>query len=244
MDVTNRYVLDYARRCGGRVLDYGCGGGELVEAGGESFYGADVFYGGSQAREQAEARGLLGGRVLEIVDGRIPFPDNHFDVVVNNQVMEHVEDLEAVLGEIARVLAPGGRVLSVFPSRDVWREGHIGIPFAHRLPRGSRVRFLYTWVLRAAGFGTWKEQAPTARAWAVDKLNWIDVYTCYRERSEILRVYNRYFLNRFREGDYIRFRLLDAPGGWRRMAARVAGWGMAVALFRKLAFLVIESEKR
>jgi len=55
-----------------------------------------------------------------------------------------------------RVLKPGGCMLSIFPSRDVLREGHIGIPLAHRFARGSRARLLYTWALRRAGLGTWK----------------------------------------------------------------------------------------
>ncbi|MDE3168442.1 MAG: methyltransferase domain-containing protein [Acidobacteriota bacterium] len=246
MDVTNRFVLDFARRYadaqpGARVLDFGCGAGTLVEAGlaaGIGISGADVFYAGAEARPR-------GGAIHEIQGGRLPFPDASFHLVVNNQVMEHVEDLDAALGEIHRVLAPGGLVLSVFPSRDVFREGHIGIPFSHWLPRDSRARFYYTWVLRSLGFGTWKEQAPTARQWAIDKLHWIDTYTHYRTRREIFAAYGRYFTNETRELDYIRYRLLDRPGrGWIAAALRFppAAWA-ARAIFRKLAFLVILSRK-
>ena len=144
LDVTNRFVLDFAARHGGRVLDYGCGAGRTVRAGRErglEIYGTDVFYGGSQSRAEASASGLLGDVIREMQDGRIPFPEGSFDLVTNNQVMEHVEDLDAVLREMNRVLRPGGTVLSVFPSVDVWREGHIGIPFSHWFTKGSRIRF-------------------------------------------------------------------------------------------------------
>ena len=241
MDVTNRFVLDFAVRTGGVVLDYGCGAGALVAAGraaGLDISGADVFYGGSAARAEAAAAGLLGTTVREIVNGRIPFDDAVFDLVVNNQVMEHVADLDATLGEIHRVLKPGGLILSLFPARDVWREGHIGIPLAHRLPRG-RARFYYTWALRALGLGTWKEQAPTFRQWAADKLGWIDAYTHYRPRAEIFRAYARYFTSELREPDYIRYRLGPRRACWARWLTAPA----AVALFRKLAFLVIVSRK-
>jgi SAM-dependent methyltransferase len=253
MDVTNRFVLDFARRFraaggGARVLDFGCGAGRLVQAGvaaGLEMAGADVYYGGSRTREEAVASGLWGAAIREIRDGRIDFPDASFDLVVNNQVMEHVEDLDAVLREIHRVLRPGGTVLSVFPSRDVFREGHIGIPFAHWWRRGARGRLLYTWALRGLGLGTWKQEAPTCRQWAVDKLAWIDAYTHYRTRREIFAVYGRYFRSELRESEYIRFRLLDRPG--REWAARVAEWPgvawVARAVFRKLAFLVIVSRK-
>jgi SAM-dependent methyltransferase len=246
MDVTNRFVLHFAKRHGGRILDYGCGAGGVVVAGrklGLDIYGTDVFYGGSKTRADAEQTGLFGDIIRHMPDGRIPFPDGYFDIVTNNQVMEHVQDLDATLAEIARVLTPGGTVLSVFPSSDVWREGHIGIPFAHRLPKNSRVRFLYTWMLRSLGLGTWKEQAPTSRQWAIDKLAWIDQWTRYRSRREIFSAYNHYFENELRELDYIRYRLLDRPTGLRRLLAHYPP-PLSEALFRKLAFLVIVSRKQ
>jgi len=253
MDVTNRFVLDFCARYarehpGSRILDFGCGGGELVAAGREAslpLFGADVFYGGSKARPQAEGRGLLGTAVREIQDGRVPFPEGHFGLVVNNQVMEHVDDLDQVLGELHRVLAPGGLLLSIFPSRDVFREGHIGIPFSHWFPKGSKLRFCYTWALRSLGLGTWKNEAPTCRQWATDKLLWIDTYTRYRSRAEIFAAYGRYFQSETRELDYIRFRLLDRPGReWIVSLLRFTPLALAArAVFRKLAFFVILSRK-
>jgi len=253
MDVTNRFVLDFAKehaavKPGTRVLEFGCGAGEVIVAArkaGLDIYGADIFYGGSSAREEASRTGLLGTVIREIRDGRIPFDDAFFDLVTNNQVMEHVEDLEAVLKEIRRVLKPGGTVLSIFPSRDVFREGHIGIPFSHWFPSGSKARFYYTWALRSLGLGSWKEQAPTSRQWAIDKLAWIDAYTRYRSRDEIWRAFGRYFTNELREPDYIRYRLRDRA--WRAPLARLLDLPLvpaaAAVLFRKLAFLVIVSRK-
>jgi SAM-dependent methyltransferase len=245
MDVTNRFVLDFARKHGGRILDYGCGAGQVVVEGRDSgldIYGTDVYYGGSTTRAEAEATGLFGDRLRDMTDGRIPFPDAFFNLVTSNQVMEHVDDLDRTLSEIARVLVPGGTALSLFPSADVWREGHIGIPFAHWFSKGSHARFLYTWALRKAGLGTWKEQAPNARQWAVDKLGWIDQWTRYRCRHEIFAAYNNYFTNELREIDYIRYRLLDRPSAIRAILAKHPP-PFAAELFRKLGFLVILSRK-
>ncbi|MGA3095363.1 MAG: glycosyltransferase [Bryobacteraceae bacterium] len=253
MDVTSRFALDFARRfASGReraaILDFGCGAGALVAAGraeGLDIQGVDIFYGGSRAREQAEASALWGAAIQPILNSRIPFPDASFQLVVNNQVMEHVDDLEAVLAEIHRVLVPGGTLLSIFPSRDVWREGHIGIPFSHWFRKGSRGRFLYACVLRSLGFGYSKEQAASRRQWASDKLAWIDAYTHYRPRRELFRSFGRYFDNELRETEYIRFRLRDRS--WRAPLARLLDLpfapAAASAVFRKLAFLVIVSRK-
>jgi len=259
MDVTNRFVLDMALRFATRnasavpdshfrVLDYGCGSGKLVRSGLQrklNIQGADVFYSGSNARHEAAQAGLLDSLLFEIQDAKLPFDDATFDLVVNNQVMEHVEDLDAVLREIHRVLKPGGQVLSLFPSRDVLREGHIGIPLSHRLPRRSKFRFLYTWLLRCLGFGYWKQQAPTARQWTIEKLRWIDTYTVYRSRREIFDTYQRYFVSRLIEEEYIRYRLLDRPRrGWVIPLLQLPfATAAAKELFRKLAFLVILSTK-
>jgi SAM-dependent methyltransferase len=242
-------ALAYARERGGaRVLDYGCGAGRLVAAGleeGLDISGADVYYGGSKTRDEAQAKGLLGGAIREMRGGALDFPGESFDLVVSNQVLEHVEDLPATLAEMHRVLKPGGSVLSLFPSRDVFREGHIGIPFSHWFPRDSRARFWYTWALRAIGFGTWKEQAPTSRQWAIDKLAWIDTYTRYRSRREIFAAFDAHFTSELRETDYILYRLLDRPGreAIAAMVKRGLPAAVARAIFRKLAFLVILSRK-
>ena len=253
MDVTNRFVLDFSKRFahehpGSPILDFGCGSGEVVAAGlaaGLPISGADVFYDGSKSREQAAASGLLGGAIREIREHRLPFAGASFGLVVNNQVMEHVNDLGRALDEIDRVLAPGGLLLSIFPSRDVFREGHIGIPFAHWFRKDSRARFYYTWALRSLGLGTWKQEAPTARQWALDKLRWIDAYTRYRTRAEIFAAYGRRFQNQSGEMDYIRYRLLDRPGrAWVVAALRIPPAAAAArVVFRKLAFLVIVSRK-
>src|ERR1035441_1081743 len=114
MDVTNRFVLDFAtrfarQRGGARVLDFGCGAGRLVQAGlaaGLDMAGADVYYGGSKTRAEAERLGLLGAALREIRDGRLDYATASFDLVVNNQVLEHVADLDAALAEIHRANLP------------------------------------------------------------------------------------------------------------------------------------------
>jgi SAM-dependent methyltransferase len=63
------------------------------------------------AIETARELGRLEGVELEVRQGRaeaLPYEDGRFDLVLAMSVMEHVEDLEASLGEINRVLRPGG----------------------------------------------------------------------------------------------------------------------------------------
>jgi SAM-dependent methyltransferase len=57
-----------------------------------------------------EARAVLGDRAEYAVADvqELPFPDASFDAVIANHMLFHVEDRPRALGEIARVLRPGG----------------------------------------------------------------------------------------------------------------------------------------
>lgn len=201
------------------VLDYGCGAGQIVKAlrsRGVDARGCDVFYEGGDYSAQVGTE-LLGDTIRRIgPDGRIPFDDESFDLVINNQVMEHVVDLERVLAEIHRVLKPGGRVLSLFPDRGVWREGHCGIPFLHWFPKGSRPRIYYAAGLCALGLG-YHKQGKTPLQWSAAFCDWLDRWTWYRSNAEIDAAYGRNFSE---------FRHLEAAWLQQRLGerARVLAW--------------------
>ena len=191
------------------VLDYGCGSGEVVQEArkaGLTVYGAETFYEGGSTRAEIEKQGFLGTVVREIENGIIPFEDHFFDLVISNQVFEHVENLDAVLHEIDRVLKPGGTLLCLFPSRESMREPHCGIPFIHWFPKRSPFRFYYAAALRAIGLGYFKGDK-SATQWASDFLQWLDAYTYYRDRNAIFTSFGSHFTVSSFEHDYIAFRL-------------------------------------
>lgn len=68
----------------------------------------------ARMRRMAATLARRRGIELEIVDGigeSIPFPDNSFDSVHVGLVLCSVDDVGATLGEIRRVLTPGGRLV-------------------------------------------------------------------------------------------------------------------------------------
>jgi SAM-dependent methyltransferase len=94
-----------------RVLEVGGGQGELAERM-QHELGAEVSFVDSSPRmvELARARGV------DAQEGdieQLPFADGTFDTVVAAWMLYHVRDLEAALGEVARVLTKGGALIAV-----------------------------------------------------------------------------------------------------------------------------------
>jgi SAM-dependent methyltransferase len=99
----------------GRVLEVGCGWGELAEWIARET-GADVVAVDLSPRkvELARERGV-DARLADVEE--LPFADETFDVVVAAWMLYHVPDLERGLAEIARVLRPGGTLVAATNSR-------------------------------------------------------------------------------------------------------------------------------
>jgi SAM-dependent methyltransferase len=97
---------------GRRVLDAGCGSGPLLAAlreRGAVATGIDASAGMIElARRRLGADADL--RVADLADP-LPFPDGAFDDVVSSLVLHYLPDWGPVLGELRRVLAPGGRLI-------------------------------------------------------------------------------------------------------------------------------------
>jgi len=69
---------------------------------------------------------------------KIPFKDEYFDVVVLNDVIEHVEDEKESLNEVCRVLKEGGCLIMTTPHKGLFGfldPGNYGILFRKHLPR-------------------------------------------------------------------------------------------------------------
>ena len=95
-----------------RVLDAGCGAGQVAEA--LRTRGAVVSGFDQSAAMLALAAERLGDDIdLRVADlaAPLPYPDAAFDLVVASLSLHYVEDWSAALAEVRRVLAPDGRLL-------------------------------------------------------------------------------------------------------------------------------------
>lgn len=61
---------------------------------------------------------LHEAKVIDLDDFKIPYDNCHFDFVISDNVMEHIDDPCSVLSEICRVLKPGGSLFIKTPNRN------------------------------------------------------------------------------------------------------------------------------
>ena len=107
-------TMEFAAHAGQSVLEIGGGmGTDLAQfaLNGACVTDLDLSAGHLElAKENFRLRGLRGTFVLHDAES-LPFPDDTFDLVYSNGVLHHTPNTHDVVGEIRRVLKPGGRAI-------------------------------------------------------------------------------------------------------------------------------------
>ena len=104
------------------LLDVGCDDGERTLAfaraiGTSKLSGVEIV---PERAVEAQARGIT---VLQAdLNEPLPYADQSFDVVVNNQVIEHLADTDMFVAEIVRVLRPGGYAVTSTENLASWHN--------------------------------------------------------------------------------------------------------------------------
>ncbi|MEJ2446667.1 MAG: class I SAM-dependent methyltransferase [Anaerolineales bacterium] len=134
-------------RIQGKILENGCGIGLYLEHL-EPFVG-ELFGLEFDLDRARQAKGS-GSHILGGAGEQLPFPENSFDLILSNEVIEHVADDRQAVQEMVRVLKVGGRIVLFCPNRwypfethgIYWRgEYRFGNKlFVNYLPAGVRNR--------------------------------------------------------------------------------------------------------
>ncbi len=119
-----REVIEYLEARGPlpAVMDFGCGGGVMLP-----------FLGGAAQRvvavdldlrplQEMQRHLSFPQKIVVYHASRTPLdrlPEGSFDVILALDVLEHVEDLPGTLGELHRLLAPGGEIIVSGPTENL-----------------------------------------------------------------------------------------------------------------------------
>lgn len=132
-------LIDFDRLRDQDVLEIGVGGGShaaLLSRHAKSFTGIDLTdYAVENTSERLKCFGLAGN-VLQMDAEQMSFADSSFDFVWSWGVIHHSSDTRRVLSEIARVLRPGGRAVTMVYHRSAWNYYLIG-GLIHGVLRGD-----------------------------------------------------------------------------------------------------------
>jgi SAM-dependent methyltransferase len=178
------------------VLDFGCGDGRLVkEAIQEGFdaYGCEqpISTGEVDVREPATMQEMAAtGRIREIALNpyRLPFEDQSIDVVISDQVFEHVRNYAESLAELRRIMKLGAVFLHCFPSRYMPIEPHVFVP-------GATMIRTHWWLMLWALLGIRNEFQRGLRASEVAALNveYLNAGTNYLRPAELKQQFSAQF---------------------------------------------------
>ena len=122
----------------GRGLDLGCGDGLLTRIVLDGVGHRDLVGIEPDPAEASLAERLGIYSAVHVVGGdSVPEPDASFDWVLSNSVLEHIDGIEPVLAEVARLLRPKGEVILTVPGADFHKclRGPL-------VPGASRERYL------------------------------------------------------------------------------------------------------
>ena len=69
-----------------------------------------------------------------------PYANGFFDIILSNQVLEHVDAPDHFFGQMYRTMRQGGIAIHLFPLKHYIYEGHLHLPLVHRIANYDLLR--------------------------------------------------------------------------------------------------------
>jgi SAM-dependent methyltransferase len=196
-----------------KILDAGCGNGLLIAYLAKhlpllfpdlsfDIYGFDItdsqvqksdFFKTTIKTLKEELPNIMWEEKLSIIqsDKLWVYPENSFDFVISNQVLEHVANHQFFFTNLYRVLKPSGFSAHLFPLTNYIQEGHLHIPLVHKIHNHDTL-ISYIKFCSQLGLGTFKlhhqKTGITLEDFAISHADYMHFCTNYLSYKEILKL--------------------------------------------------------
>jgi SAM-dependent methyltransferase len=182
-----------------------------------------------------------------------PYPDDFFDVIVSNQVLEHVSDHDLFFSETYRTLSDGGYAAHLAPLQHCLYEPHIRLPLFHRL-NNHDLRVRYVRAMTRLGLKKPFERLPDAHTnieeFSEREADVMREFTNYLSTAQVYRLGKRHHLRtsfRYTHEYYCAKlrKICNRPPvrSYRRDGNVAAAW-LAASLLKYIASVTVFLEKK
>lgn len=194
-----------------RILDAGCGDGVLLAYLHQALrqlrpefvfdlYGFDVSDSGIQRQGFLDAARDTLSNVAPQEDwtGKLSLlttnecwscDDGYYDIIVSNQVLEHVKNLDLFFLETNRALREQGIGIHLFPLRNYLYESHLNLPFVHKIQNHDCLKS-YIKLLSRMGLGKYRshrqKHGVELDVYAERHADYLHYYTNYVSYKQIM----------------------------------------------------------
>ena len=187
-----------------KILDFGCGIGNLLNVLNESdinceLYGVDIFENQSLfeiAKENAPFAQIKRIKPYEKFD----FGEK-FDIILSNQVFEHIENLDDVYQHLSKILKPNGIIFCGFPTKEIIIEPHLKIPFIHIFDKESKALHCYLKISMFLRLGQFSRRGFNNKKYLENRKNFCKNQIFYLSLHDHMELLNRNFSKVFTIND-------------------------------------------
>lgn len=181
-----------------KVLDFGCGRGDLLVRllrKGHNAKGCDISDLIYEKSEWILKPLVVNKHIFRVSSNKLPFKNSEFDYILSNQVFEHVSDPKTSLKEIHRTLKVNGILILCFPTEEVFIEPHLKLPLIHRLKKYPS--FLKSYLKLAYYFriGQAKKTDLSIEKWVQNRLEYLHKNINYTRRKKFIKMLNELNFN-------------------------------------------------
>ena len=115
--MNREFLADLIEPCEkARVLDIGCGDGKLITKLAGKIRAGEIYGIEISPKYAEEAHRNNVNIIIDDIDVGLPFKDDSFDIVISNQVIEHVNSTDNFVKECHRILKNGGKCIVSTPN--------------------------------------------------------------------------------------------------------------------------------